>query len=164
MTPARTKGRSGGANKTSTVASEFGDRLRMARQAKGLTLRQVSEAGGISVTYLSDLERGALRNPTLDTLTGIARALGVSINDLLGVSDPAETDGSAQLPEALAEFLRLPQFKEAVDQEASARKLPREALEREWLRCLEGVSIAGRRPKQAYDYLFVWEAIRRVLG
>src|SRR3546814_17027158 len=41
---------------------------------RGLTLREVSERSGVSIPYLSDLERGVLVNPTLDTLKKIARS------------------------------------------------------------------------------------------
>ena len=48
--------------KVQAAAEAFGARLKSARNAEGLTLREVSERSGLSITYLSDLERGELQN------------------------------------------------------------------------------------------------------
>jgi len=133
--------------------------LRQARLEQGLTLREVSEESGISITYLSDLERNVLDNPTLDTLTAIASALRVSLNDLLGVDTP---DAKPALPRSLEEFRQMPHFRQALETEAK-RKGTAAELEDEWLRCLSQIRIGGRTLKSASDYLFVFEAIRRGL-
>lgn len=45
--------------------------LRLMRGVRGLTLAQVAEGTGLSVSYLSDLERGRT-NPSIETLEKIA--------------------------------------------------------------------------------------------
>jgi transcriptional regulator with XRE-family HTH domain len=142
------------------AAGDFGDRLRRARTDRGLTLRDVSETSGISIAYLSDLERGVLVNPTLDKLRQLALALEVSLNELLGVVDQPP---QRRLPKALDEFRALSNFRQAVAEEA--RKSSREAdqLEDEWLETLSRIHVGGRRPKDAADYLFIFEAIRRAI-
>jgi DNA-binding transcriptional regulator YiaG len=45
-----------------------GGQLRHLRQSKNLTLNDVSQATGISVSFLSDIERGRT-NPSLNTYT-----------------------------------------------------------------------------------------------
>lgn len=141
-------------------ARDFGDRLRRARTDRGLTLRDVSVASGISIAYLSDLERGVLVNPTLDKLRQLAQALDVSLNELLGVDDQPP---QRRLPKALEEFRALTNFRQAVAEEA--RKSSRDAaqLEDEWLETLSRIHVGGRRPKDAADYLFIFEAIRRAI-
>jgi len=52
----------------------LGRRMKLARTERGWTLRQLSEASGISVSQLSSIERGA-HLPSLESLLGIAQAL-----------------------------------------------------------------------------------------
>lgn len=40
---------------------------------------------GLSFRYFAEIERGTSRNPTLDVLAAIARALDVSVADLVDV-------------------------------------------------------------------------------
>ncbi|MER8639318.1 helix-turn-helix transcriptional regulator [Mesorhizobium sp. M0700] len=63
-----------------------GENFARLRAASGLTQEQVAERSNLSQQYLSDLERGK-RNPTIETLQAIARALGVSHLDLVKPTD-----------------------------------------------------------------------------
>ncbi len=56
---------------------ELGRRIRLSRTERGWTLRELSEASGISVSQLSSVERGA-HLPSLESLLGIATALGAA--------------------------------------------------------------------------------------
>lgn len=47
------------------MGATFGDRLRSARNAKGLTLREVYALCGFSFSHLSELENGRRRGITL---------------------------------------------------------------------------------------------------
>jgi len=58
-------------------------RLRELRTEQGLTLQQVSERAHIDISTLSRLESGK-RRLALDHIPGLATALGVSADDLLG--------------------------------------------------------------------------------
>jgi len=64
-------------------------RLRELRAEQGLTLQQVSERAHIDISTLSRLESGK-RRLALDHLAGLAAALGVSTDDLLGGAPPAD--------------------------------------------------------------------------
>jgi len=59
----------------------FCNRIREIRKAKNMTLVEISSSIGISVAYLSDIERGN-RHGSNGTLQRIADALGVSVTDL----------------------------------------------------------------------------------
>ena len=59
----------------------FYNRIREIRKAKNKTLAEISSEIGISVAYLSDIERGN-RHGSDRTLKMIADALGVSVSDL----------------------------------------------------------------------------------
>lgn len=126
-----------------------------------MTLRDVSESSGISIAYLSDLERGKLVNPTLDTLTALAGALHVSLNELLGLED-AEAS-RPPLPKALGEFAQLASFKEAIAAEAARWRMPETDVEQGWLESLAAIRVGRRSPRTASDYQFIFEAARRVL-
>ena len=56
--------------------------IRVWRGYRGLTQRELAEAAGISVSYLSQLESGK-RKGTTEVLTAIARALRVSLEDVV---------------------------------------------------------------------------------
>ena len=58
-----------------------------ARQEKGLSLQQLSDLTGISRPALSRIESGDNKNPTLNTLLRIARALGKEI--VVSLREPA---------------------------------------------------------------------------
>jgi transcriptional regulator with XRE-family HTH domain len=58
-------------------------RLRQLRTERGLTLHQVAEAANLDTSTLSRLESGK-RRLAIDHLPGLAAALGVSVDELLG--------------------------------------------------------------------------------
>ena len=60
-----------------------GSRLRALRRQRETTLADLSAATGISVSTLSRLESGA-RKPTLELLLPLARAHGVTLDELVG--------------------------------------------------------------------------------
>jgi transcriptional regulator with XRE-family HTH domain len=70
-----------------------GPRLRALRQRGDTTLSQLSETTGISVSTLSRLESGQ-RKPTLELLLPLARAHGVSLDEL--VAAPTSEDPRVQ--------------------------------------------------------------------
>ncbi len=56
--------------------------LRRVRQRQGRTLRQVAGAAGVSLPYLSEVERGT-KEASSEVLAAICRALGMPMPDLL---------------------------------------------------------------------------------
>jgi DNA-binding XRE family transcriptional regulator len=56
--------------------------VRAWREARGLTQGQLAEAAGISIPYLSQIEAGK-RKGSADVLTALARALRVSLDDIV---------------------------------------------------------------------------------
>ncbi|MGI9822840.1 XRE family transcriptional regulator [Agromyces sp. Marseille-Q5079] len=61
----------------------IGERLRAIRESRGMTLRAVSEASGISTSTLSRLESGS-RRAQLDLLMPLARLYRLPLDDLVG--------------------------------------------------------------------------------
>lgn len=60
----------------------IGGVLRRVRLRQGRTLREVAEAAGVSVPYLSEVERGR-KEASSEVLAAICRALGLRLSDLL---------------------------------------------------------------------------------
>jgi transcriptional regulator with XRE-family HTH domain len=65
---------------------EIGTRLRAARAARRMTLTELSQKTGISLSTLSRLESGQ-RKATVRLLVPIARSLGTSLDDLVRSDD-----------------------------------------------------------------------------
>jgi transcriptional regulator with XRE-family HTH domain len=68
---------------TDDVLDSVGPRLRALRQERELTLADLSESTGISVSTLSRLESGQ-RKPTLELLLPLARVHQVALDELVG--------------------------------------------------------------------------------
>jgi transcriptional regulator with XRE-family HTH domain len=141
--------------------STFGARLRAARQGAGLTLREVAQPSGLSLNYLSDLERDVLSNPALEKLRALALTLDLSIDDLLGL--PASEHNTPDVSAELSKFLESDEFRTAVAGEARRWKADAALLTESWTRALAGIRVHGRAPRHSIDYLFVFEAARRAL-
>ena len=61
---------------------QFGKKLREMRLKKNKSQGDIARVLGVHRSYISGLERGE-RNPSLLTVHKVAKALGVSINELL---------------------------------------------------------------------------------
>lgn len=66
----------------SAVRVQFGQRLREARHAQGLTLEDVAERADMNWSYIAQVERGT-RNISIDNMAALAEALGIPLKDLL---------------------------------------------------------------------------------
>lgn len=60
----------------------IGEALRAIRLRQSRTLREVSSAAGVSLGYLSEVERGQ-KEASSELLASICRALGVRLSDVL---------------------------------------------------------------------------------
>lgn len=59
----------------------FGIKLRQLRQKNELSLQQLSEASGISISYLNEIEKGK-KYPKDDKILELAKALKINVSDL----------------------------------------------------------------------------------
>jgi transcriptional regulator with XRE-family HTH domain len=109
------------------VDSRIGLRVRAFRRAKGLTQADLAERADRSVDAISSFERGKYI-PSLDTAVAVARALEVTLSELLG-EDAVDSPKRARLLGELS---------------AAARALPDGDLET----AVELVSALGRRRKR----------------
>lgn len=63
------------------IRTHVAENMRRVRLARGMSLREVAAATGLSKALMSQLERG-VANPTISTLTQIASALDLSFAEL----------------------------------------------------------------------------------
>lgn len=68
-----------------------GDRIRMLRRGKGLTLQQVAKSSGLTAGFLSQMERN-LTGVTLTSLVSVSKALGVPLREILSQPMQLEPD------------------------------------------------------------------------
>lgn len=65
----------------------LGRKITIARARAGITSQaKLGVKAGLRRDYINRLERGKLTNPTLDTLTSIATACGLTAGQLLEIS------------------------------------------------------------------------------
>lgn len=67
---------------TSSSADTLGGRLRRHRRQLGLTLKDVSEGAGLSIGFISQIERG-IATPSLSSLASVAKTLQVDVGAFL---------------------------------------------------------------------------------
>jgi transcriptional regulator with XRE-family HTH domain len=67
--------------KKATIA--IGKRIQMMRESKEFSQEELAEDAKISVRGLQDIEHGKTQSPGIGTLTSIARALGVFLEDIV---------------------------------------------------------------------------------
>lgn len=63
----------------------YGRLIRRLRQRQGRTLAQVAADAGVSIAYLSEIERG-LKEPSSEVLAAVCVALGSSVIGLVGAA------------------------------------------------------------------------------
>lgn len=69
-------------NKKDEICVLFGEAVRRARQARGLSQEEFADQVGVHRTYIGGIERGE-RNPTLTMINKIAAGLDVAPCDLV---------------------------------------------------------------------------------
>ena len=65
-----------------------GIRLRLARQARGFSQQQLARMAGVSRQAVSAVEAG-LSDPSLRVALALARALGLTVEEMFGARTPA---------------------------------------------------------------------------
>jgi transcriptional regulator with XRE-family HTH domain len=66
---------------------KFGTRIKELRTKKGMTLDQLAQKTGTAKSYIWELENKDPPRPSVDKLSAIAEALGVTVDYLFGRDD-----------------------------------------------------------------------------
>lgn len=64
-------------------ASNISDNIKKYRNKAGISQDRLSKLADVTYNTIIKIESGANINPTIDTLTKIAKALNVSVDDLI---------------------------------------------------------------------------------
>src|SRR2546428_5928057 len=113
---------------------ELHERLRQVRKERRMTLLQVREETGLSVSYLSDLERGRTSNPSLEILERLAKCYKMTLVDLLSGLDERGKSTPAALAPGLAALLK------------------EREIDEEWAHMLNRIELRGKRPQTKDDW------------
>ena len=65
------------------MSNNISDNLRKLRGKKGYSLEKIARLADLSLNTIAKVENGVNQNPTIETLTKIAKALEVGVDDLL---------------------------------------------------------------------------------
>ncbi len=76
--------------------SSVSEKIRSLRLHKGWSLEQLADLSNTSKSYIWELENRPTRKPSVEKITLIAEALGVSINDLLEEAPGLEEEVAAK--------------------------------------------------------------------
>jgi transcriptional regulator with XRE-family HTH domain len=119
---------------------EVGTRIRHFRQQRELNLSQLAQEAGVSKGYLSALENDPqARRPSADTLYALAKALGVTMADLMGRKVlPA---AAQEVPDSLREFAKEDDLPEADVQ------------------MLSSIQFRGEQPRTKERWRYIYTAI-----
>ncbi|MGI8315742.1 helix-turn-helix domain-containing protein [Halobacillus mangrovi] len=61
----------------------IGQRIRVLRLGKGLSVNEFAKKSKVSKSYISNIERGVQKNPSLIVMSKMAKTLDVPLEDLL---------------------------------------------------------------------------------
>lgn len=92
-------------------SADFGRRIKQMRKAAGLTQKSLAEACGCSRQHIQSIEAGMVELPSREILAGMARGMGVPVEELLKAAGylkevPAEAARDAELERRLDELQR----------------------------------------------------------
>ncbi|GGX65881.1 helix-turn-helix domain-containing protein [Saccharospirillum salsuginis] len=73
---------------------DIGARLRSLRKSRAVTLSEVAQQSGLSISYISKIERDQVK-PSFDVLHRIVEVLGLTLGDVVNHSLPSPDDPSA---------------------------------------------------------------------
>lgn len=83
----------------------LGLRVQNARKAAGYTQQELCQTSGLSYSTLAKIERGAIKSPSVFTVQTIAKALKISIDELLGGKAPSTVKPSKRRSKSGIEFV-----------------------------------------------------------
>lgn len=128
--------------------SGVGERVRIRREERRVSLSALADAAAISKSYLHELESNPNAKPSAEVLYNLAQALETTVGFLLGRRrNPVEMVGEEaplEIPPSLEAF-------------AKKQRIPEDDKRR--LACIR---YRGQQPKTVEDWAYLYETIRRV--
>lgn len=72
------------------------EKIKDIRKSRGITIDELSEKSGVPVSTIKKISAGITKNPNLETVRSIARALNCTLDDF---DEPIQTDDTKNAPE-----------------------------------------------------------------
>ena len=126
------------------------DRLRGLREAKGLSIKELAEASGVSIPYIHQIEKGPKKNPSGKILQQLATGLGTTVADLIGSSLAIPDAALEEAPSSLRSLVR--------------RRGKQLGLRQEDIEVLKAIHFRGRRPDKEEDWELLFLMLKKILG
>ena len=124
-----------------------GQRIRKFRADRGMSLNMLSDQSGVSKGYLSNLENSPDGGrPSAESLYVIAKALGVTMSDLLGRKLLVEQGTLSDVPDELRQFGR------------------DAALPETDIQMLANIRFRGEQPRAKERWEYIYNAIKLSAG
>lgn len=83
----------------------LGIRIGQARRDAGLTQQELCQKTGLSYSTLAKIERGAIKSPSVFTVSQIANAVGQSVDTILGIESPGGSKTAKKRSKSGVEFV-----------------------------------------------------------
>lgn len=96
----------------------IGDRVKLLRQEKKMSLSELAEQAGVAKSYLSSLERNLQTNPSIQFLEKIAAVLNVPVDHLIHEQlnkEDLDSEWIKIVQEAMNSGVSKDQFREFLD-------------------------------------------------
>lgn len=127
---------------------KLGEELRKQRRLRRVTLSDVSERTGLSVSFLSDIERNRT-NPSLETLEKLADYFQLPVNQLLAAAETEQEETEQFYPPGYQEMLE--ELADRIDPQVKDLLLQAEHR-------------ARRRPQTKEDWVQLYYSLKSALG
>lgn len=127
---------------------QLGEELRMLRKKRRVTLTEVGEKTGLSVSFLSDIERNRT-NPSLDTLEKLAEYFQVTVNQLMAAVESGASEAEPFYPPGYQDMVQ--ELGDRIDPEVKELLLTVEHR-------------ARRRPESKEDWIQLYYSLKSALG
>lgn len=128
---------------------KLGERLRLLRKERQLTLKGLSQLADLSVPYLSDIERGTV-NPSIETLQKVAKAYNMTVKELFSGVEELGEPRDVTYPEGFLDFLTDDDYKDEVNED--------------WKDLLIKIKFRGTQPSSKREWIELYLSLRRILS
>ncbi len=133
---------------------KISEKLRNIRtKEKNLTLKKLSEGTGISLPYLSEIERG-ISQPTVLTLEKIAKFYNLTLSEILSGANNDEEINLNTLSKGLVELVEDEKFKDFFADENG----------KQWIKTLQKVEYRGSQPETKEEWANLFLYLKNVLN
>ena len=85
----------------------YSEKLKMIKEEKGLTNMEISKVGNLPLPTVTRVFNGNTTNATFETYVGIARGMGISLDELAGLKQPDEQPIASPIIETISSYSEL---------------------------------------------------------